>query len=479
MEFRFMVSDNNKVAAYYTQERINQEWLEQLKQACPQSEILIGKNIPAALRSDYVGQDVGLAAVYVKVSNSSEVQQAVKWAHEHAIAVTVRAGGTNLVGSTIPIGGMVLDVSGLNRILDLDEENRTLLVEPGVKLCDLQAFVESKGLFYPPDPAEKQACIGGNISTNAGGMRAVKYGVTRDFVLGLEVVLPDGTLVNLGSSCLKDTTGLNLKHLFIGAEGTLGVITKCLLKLIAKPEATEHALVGFKSLQDAICAVNVLQSASLIPTAIEFVEKKVIAIGEDFLQQDFPLPHSNAYLMITFDGKSDDVTEKLQQCNEVLAKHYDTEFLILKDPQISSRVWEIRAALAKAVQASGIWEPVDTVVPLSSIAEFVDYVSQVSLESGLRILAFGHAGDGNVHLCILKDQLPLELWPERLDEVLNKLYHKVYQLQGKITAEHGIGRHKRKYFLQEVNSSELLLMRKIKSALDPHGLFNPHSGYTA
>lgn len=459
--------------------QIKPEWIAKLREACPQAEILVGEDIPAHLRSDFVGRDVGQAGVYVKVANADEIQAAVKWAHEHSVEVTVRAAGTNLVGATIPLSGLVLDVSGLNRILKLDEENRTLLVEPGVKLCDLQAFVESKGLFYPPDPAEKQACIGGNISTNAGGMRAVKYGVTRDFVLGLEVVLPDGSLVELGSPCLKDATGLNLKHLFIGAEGTLGVITKCLLKLIAKPEAVQHALVGFKSLKDAICAVNVLQSASLAPTAVEFVEKKVIAIGEQFLNKEFPLPNSVAYLMITFDGKAAELPEKLAQCQRVLAEHYETEFLSLNDPKIADNVWAIRAALAKAVQASGVWEPVDTVVPLSSIAAFVDYVSQVADEEGLRILAFGHAGDGNVHLCVLKDELPIEQWPERLDAVLSKLYHRVYELKGKVAAEHGIGRHKRKYFLQEVNQTELALMRQVKAALDPQGRFNPHSGYTA
>lgn len=453
-------------------------WIEQLKAVCEQAEILVGEEIPATLRSDFVGSDIGTAEVYVKVSSTEQIQAVVKWAHEHCIAVTVRAAGTNLVGATIPQGGLILDISGLDRILELDEENRTILVEPGVKLCDLQAFVESKGLFYPPDPAEKQACIGGNISTNAGGMRAVKYGVTRDFVLGLEVVLPDGTLLKLGSPCLKDATGLNLKQLFIGAEGTLGVITKCLLKLIAKPEAVEHALVGFKSLNEAICAVNVLQSASLAPTAVEFVEKKVIAIAEDFLKQDFPLPNSVAYLMVSFDGKADELGDKLSKCQQVLSEHYDIEFLSLNETQIAQKVWTIRSALAKAVQASGVWEPVDTVVPLASIASFVDYVAKLSDELGVRILAFGHAGDGNVHLCVLKDQLPLEQWPECLDKVLSRLYAKVYQLQGKVAAEHGIGRHKRKYFLQEVDAGELLLMRRIKAALDPKGLFNPHSGYT-
>ena len=390
----------------------------------------------------------------------------------------MRGAGTNLVGSTIPQGGIVIDVSGLNRILELDEDNRTIVVEPGVLLCHLQAYVEERGLFYPPDPAEKNATIGGNIATNAGGMRAVKYGVTRDYVLALEVVTPQGKLLTLGTKCLKDSTGLNLKHLLIGSEGTLGVITKCYLRLIDKPESTCHALVGFKSLNEAIISVNEIKRALLEPTAIEFVERKVIAIGEEFVGKSFPLSQCTAYLVVTFDGQEGEAHERLLRCAQVLKEHHDIEFLALDDEQTANTVWTVRSALAKAVQASGIWEPVDTVVPLSSIADFVDYVSELSAKTGVRILAFGHAGDGNVHLCILKDDLAVSLWPETLKNILSSLYHRVYELGGKVAAEHGLGRHKRDYFLSEVNADELALMRAIKLALDPDNLFNRGSGYS-
>lgn len=440
--------------------------------------VILGQDIAPALRSDFMGQDIGSAEAYFKVQSTEEVQKLVRYAADHDLPITIRGAGTNLVGSTIPHGGIIIDLSAMNKILELDEANRTLLVEPGVLLCDLQAYVEERGLFYPPDPAEKNATIGGNIATNAGGMRAVKYGVTRDFVLGLEVVTAKGEVVHLGSKCLKDATGLNLKQLLIGSEGTLGVITKCLLRLITKPEATAHALVGFTSLREAITAVNDLHAANLAPTAIEFVEKKVIAIGEDFLHKQFPLPQSTAYLIVTFDGKASKLQAKLNQCREVLAQKHQIEFLDLNDPQVANTVWTVRAALAKAVQASGIWEPVDTVVPLNEIANFVDFLGELSKQHGIRILAFGHAGDGNVHLCILKDELPLGQWPQTLQQILSALYRRVYQLHGKIAAEHGIGRHKRLYFLQEVNETELSLMRSVKYALDPQGLFNPHSGYT-
>lgn len=454
-----------------------QDLVAELKVNCPNSELVVGPEIPSACLTDFIGTDVGAADVYVKASSTQEVSLALRAAYKRKMPVTVRGAGTNLVGSTIPRGGMVLDVSGMKRVLELDEDNRTILVEPGVKLCDLQALVESKGLFYPPDPAEKQATIGGNIATNAGGMRAVKYGVTRDFVLALEVVLPDGTILELGSPCLKDATGLNLKHLFIGSEGSLGVITKCLLRLIAKPEATAHALIGFNSLAEGISAVNTLYEANLAPTAIEFVEKKVIALGEEFVQADFPLPEYQAYLVVTFDGKAENLDEQLSACRSAIAAKYQIGFLPLTDPEVAHNVWTIRAALAKAVQASGVWEPVDTVVPLKDIATLIDDIAALSAQEGIRILAFGHAGDGNVHLCILKDDLPLEKWPDKLERVLSQLYARVYELHGKVAAEHGVGRHKRKYFLEQVNPAELKLMRLIKHSIDPYDLFNRGCGY--
>lgn len=456
------------------------ELKEQLKNLVSSDAIVaVGNDIEQHLLTDFIGAEIGKADAYVKITSAEEVQKVVSFAHENNLSITVRAAGTNLVGSTIPLSGIVLDVSGLDKILELDEQNRTILVEPGVHLNYLQAYVEERGLFYPPDPAEKNATVGGNISTNAGGMRAVKYGVTRDYVLGLEVVTPDGKLIDLGSKCLKDPTGLNLKHLFIGAEGTLGVITKCLLKLIDKPEATSHALIGFKSLSEAISAVNDIQGAHLDPTAIEFIERKVIALGQEYVGRAFPLPQCSAYLVVTFDGSADELQERLERCRQVVAAKHDIEFLSLEDKAVADDVWTVRSALAKAVQASGVWEPVDTVVPTHNIVDFVDYVAKVSEETNTRILAFGHAGDGNVHLCILKDDLPLDKWPEHLQGILSKLYHRVYELKGKVAAEHGLGRHKRRYFLDEVNKDELNLMRLVKQALDPQGLFNPHSGYTA
>ena len=426
--------------------------------------------------SDYVGAIQGKADVLVKAETTDDVAAALKLAYENDINIVIRGAGTNLVASTVPEGGLVLDVSNLKEIGQIDEFNQSIEVGCGVKLCDLQNFVESKSWFYPPDPAEKEATIGGNISTNAGGMRAVKYGVTRDYVRELEFVTPQGKVLKLGADTIKDSSGLNLKHLVIGSEGTLGVVTKARLKLIPKPAYTQSALLAFTSLRKALDALPTLFAMSLKPTAIEFVERKVIAIGENYLSKEFPCPEAEAYLIVTFDGCEQDVLDAFNIAKNEL-KNLCLDFIELTDPKVSSNVWEIRAALAKAVQASGIWEPVDTVVPLSKVADFVDFVNKLSQKEGVRILSFGHAGDGNVHLCIIKDEIPLEKWPLVLQHLLDEIYNNVYELGGLTAAEHGIGKSKRRYFLNHTAPETIALMRAVKAAFDPKGLLNPHDGY--
>ena len=244
---------------------------------------LVFDPIPSEYLSDALGRLHGEAEALVFPVSTEEVSGVLRYAHENRIPVTPRGAGTNLVGSTVPIqGGIVLDLSRMNRILELDKDTMTAVVEPGILLQDFQAFVEREGLFYPPDPGEKASSIGGNISTNAGGMRAVKYGVTRDYVRGLEVVLADGTVLNVGGKQVKDASGLSLKHLLIGSEGTLAVITKCLLRLIPKPETSVSILVPYADLNAGINSVLTILRANANPTAVEFMERKVVALGEAF-----------------------------------------------------------------------------------------------------------------------------------------------------------------------------------------------------
>ena len=441
-------------------------------------ETLYKEQIPSSLMTDFVGTRAGHADYYFKPFDEDSVASCLSIAHEHQIPVTIRGAGTNLVGSTVPDNGLVLDLSALNRILELDEENMCVTVEPGVLLKDLIDFVQSKGYFYPPDPAEKNASIGGNVATNAGGMRAVKYGVTRDYVLALDVIKSDGTKISIGSRTRKDTTGLSLKHLIIGSEGTLGVITRITLKLLPLPDYTQSAVIAYHALADAIASVNVILKGNLEPTAIEFVEKRCIALGERYLNSEFPCRDADSYLIVTFDGTKEMVTERLNCCKNLVLAHGAYEFIALDDEEVSKNVWAIRSALALAVKAAGVWEPVDTVVPIGSIAKFVEKCREISSAHGVRIVPFGHAGDGNVHLCIIKDAIPDAKWPEILDSTLDALYNCAYELGGLISAEHGIGKAKRRYFLKHINKEARELMLGIKQAFDPLNLFNQHDGYT-
>lgn len=440
-------------------------------------ELVFAPFIDKKYLSDFIGYYQGKADVYVKPVDDEDVQTVMKIAYANKLNVTIRGAGTNLAGSTIPDGGVVLDMSGMNKILKLDEDTLTITVEPGVILKDLIKYVEDRGYLYAPDPAEKGASIGGNVSTNAGGMRAVKYGVTRNYVLGLDLVKVDGTKISLGSKTYKYSSGLNLQQLVVGSEGTLGVITKITLKLLPLPEFTLNTVIAFDSLSQGIKNVNKIFKSHLDPTAIEFVEKKVIAYGEKFLNKEFPCQRAKSYLIVALDGDKDGVYERFEKLKQVVTDNGAIDVIPLDDPAVAKEVWEIRGAIARAVNASGPWEPIDTVVPLDKITTFVDYVNSLIEQGYPRMVAFGHAGDGNVHLCVLKDDIPDDKWRDILNDTMEKLYGKAYELGGLVSGEHGVGKGKRKYFIENTDPLERELMINVKKSFDEFNLLNPHDGY--
>lgn len=440
-------------------------------------ELVFAPFIDKKYLSDFIGYYQGKADVYVKPVDDEDVQAVMKIAYANKLNVTIRGAGTNLAGSTIPDGGVVLDMSGMNKILKLDEDTLTITVEPGVILKDLIKYVEDRGYLYAPDPAEKGASIGGNVSTNAGGMRAVKYGVTRNYVLGLDLVKVDGTKISLGSKTYKYSSGLNLQQLVVGSEGTLGVITKITLKLLPLPEFTLNTVIAFDSLSQGIKNVNKIFKSHLDPTAIEFVEKKVIAYGEKFLNKEFPCQRAKSYLIVALDGDKDGVYKRFEKLKQVVTDNGAIDVIPLDDPAVAKEVWEIRGAIARAVNASGPWEPIDTVVPLDKITTFVDYVNSLIEQGYPRMVAFGHAGDGNVHLCVLKDDIPDDKWRDILNDTMEKLYGKAYELGGLVSGEHGVGKGKRKYFIENTDPLERELMINVKKSFDEFNLLNPHNGY--
>lgn len=450
---------------------------EELRAIIKDDARIVTDNIEEKYLSDNLGRKKGTAGALVFPTSTGEVSAILKYAGEHNIPVTPRGAGTNLVGSTVPYGnGIVLDFSKMNRILEIDRENFTATVEPGVVLEDFQKYVEEQGLFYPPDPGEKKATIGGNISTNAGGMRAVKYGVTRDYVMGLELVLSDGTVLTTGGKNRKDTSGLDLKEIVIGSEGTLAVITGCVLKLIPKPEESLSVLISFDSLKSGIESVRSILNANINPTAVEFIERKVVKLGEDFLNLTFPEPSAAAYLLLTFDGRKEEIAAGISRLKDIL-KGKVISVIELSDKNLAADVWKIRGVLVKAVEAVSEQEPLDIVVPINKIDTFVNFVNELEKESGMRMISFGHAGDGNVHLCVVRGDRSEEAWEKELSVNLAKLYAKANELGGLISGEHGIGLSKRSFFFAETDKANVRLMNEIKNAFDRKHILNEGISY--
>ena len=458
--------------------KVTENDIEFLRAATSPDRVLVGDEISEDYSHDELAGVKAMPEVLVRVLYTEEVSKIMKHAYERNIPVVVRGSGTGLVGACVAInGGIMIETAFMNKILELDTENLAVTVQPGVLLMELAAFVEEHDLFYPPDPGEKSATIGGNISTNAGGMRAVKYGVTRDYVRGLEVVLADGTVLQVGGKQVKDASGLSLKHLLIGSEGTLAVITKCLLRLLPKPETTVSVLVPFADLGTGIRSVLTILQANANPTAVEFMERKVVALGESFSGVQYPRPDAGSYILLTFDGHESEVNANIERVRRLALDNGAIDYIVLRSAEQAADIWKVRGALVMAVEAVSEQEPVDIVVPISHTADFVRYINELEASSGVRMIAFGHAGDGNVHLCVVRDGRDQQTWERELHENMEQAYAKAYSYGGVASGEHGIGISKRSYFLRETAQENLAVMNTIKTALDPKHTLNDQKSY--
>ncbi len=438
--------------------------------------VLFGEEINEEYSHDELSDTVSFPDLVVKVTSTEEVSNVMKYAYEHNIPVTPRGSGTGLVGSSVAMeNGIMLDTTLMNRFLELDEENLTITVEPGVLLMELAAYVQERDLFYPPDPGEKSATIGGNISTNAGGMRAVKYGVTRDYIRGLEVVLPNGEVVEFGGKVVKNSTGYAMKDLMVGSEGTLGIITKATLKLLPLPKKAISLLIPFPSLEKAIGTVPLIIKSKSIPTAIEFMQREVIMDAEKYLGKKFPDNTSDAYLLLKFDGNS---TEEIERAYEGVAQicleQGALDILISDTTEREESIWKARGAFLEAIKGSTTYmDEVDVVVPRASVNEMVEYIHNLHKEVNVRIKSFGHAGDGNLHAYILKDDLSDEEWECRMKGAMDRIYTKARELRGQVSGEHGIGFAKKPYMFESLDPATVEIMRGIKKAFDPKNILNP------
>ena len=444
------------------------------------SRAIVGENIGEEYSHDELGSLRVAPEIVIKAMSTEEVSRVLAYANRELIPVTPRGAGTGLVGAAVPaMGGIVLDLSGMNRILELDKDNLTVTVEPGVLLMTLAAFTEENDFLYPPDPGEKTATIGGNISTNAGGMRAVKYGVTRDYVRELEVVLADGQVLTLGGKVVKNSSGLALRELIVGSEGTLGVVTRATLKLLPLPKVSISLLVPFPTLKNAIDAVPEIIRSKAIPTAIEFMSREVILASETYLGTRFPDSSADAYLLLKFDGNSkSEVETDYSKVAETCLALGAIDVFIMDTEERSGSVWKARGAFLEAIKNSTTeMDEVDVVVPRSAVNEMVTYTDSLQEKIGIRIRYFGHAGDGNLHIYVLRDELDETEWKQKLNTAMRMMYDKAQELCGQVSGEHGIGHAKMEYLEASLGKTPLAIMQGIKKVFDPNGILNPSKDY--
>jgi len=455
--------------------KISKTDIEKLQDICGAGNV-IAENIGEDYSHDELGSVISLPDVLVKVQSTDDISAVMKLANERNIPVTVRGSGTGLVGAAVATkGGILIETTGMDQILELDKDNLTLTVQPGVLLMDIAAYAIEFGFLYPPDPGEKTATIGGNISTNAGGMRAIKYGVTRDYVRGLTVVLPDGKVLKLGGKVVKNSSGYSLKDLIIGSEGTLAVIAEAILKLVPLPVVSVSMLIPFNTMEGALDAVPKIIRSKAAPVAIEYLTKETIRFAEDYLGKRFPDTRYPAYLLLTFDGNSkknvdDEFTRTADLCLELGAE----DVYIIDTIDRIDTVWKARGSFLEAIKAStDEMDECDVVVPRNRVAEYIKFSHSVAEDVGLRIPYFGHAGDGNLHLYLCRDGIEKKLWQEKLTKAFDLLYSKAAEFGGLPSGEHGIGYAKKQDLLDMVGFEQVSLMAGIKKVFDPNGILNP------
>ena len=418
-----------------------------------------------------------LPDVVIKPRTAEEISRILKICNKHKIPVTPRGAGTGLSGGALPhLGGVLLSIERFNQIIDIDERNLQVTTEAGVITEVLQNAVREKGLFYPPDPSSRGSCfIGGNIAENSGGPKAVKYGVVKDYVLNLEVVLPTGEIIWTGANVLKNATGYNLTQLMVGSEGTLGIVTKIVLKLIPHPKHDLLMLVPFTSPENACAAVSATFRAGFTPSAMEFMERDALEWTMKFVDNSI-VPFSediNAHLLIEVDGNDLDVLMKEMEGIAAIMMGFDcADILFADDAQQKTELWKLRRRVGEAVKSNSVYKEEDTVVPRAELPVLLKGVKDIGRKYGFKSVCYGHAGDGNLHVNIIKGNLSDEEWNGSLKGGIVEIFELVKKLGGTISGEHGIGLVQKEYMPIIFDSVQLRLMKEIKKLFDPANILN-------
>ncbi len=457
------------------EQRLTQEARQALQDIIPENRLRFNKeDIEDYCHDEYPDVYVQPEGV-VLAATEEEVVSVLKWSDRFDVPVTPRGSGTGLSGGCLAsCGGIVLSLERMKAIKEIDKEGLFVITEPGVITQNLHEAVEAEGLFYPPDPASLDSCsIGGNIAEDAGGPRAYKYGTTRQYVQGLRVVLPNGNLLELGGKLIKNVTGYNLTYLIVGSEGTLGVVTEITLRLVSKPKQVVDLLIPFPSMNDATCTINEFLNAGLVPTTMEFMDKAAVQRSSRFLNKQLPFMDAPAQILVQLE---DDglLEERLELAQGIADKHNAIDILLAENPVQRETIWQARRSLFEALkQSEGSMELADLSIPRHRIPVLIDGIRCIAAENEIEIINYGHAGDGNVHVHVMQNDMPRDVWDIKRKDTLHKLFSLAVSLGGVISGEHGIGLLKKRYIGTCLSDDAIRLMKLIKKSFDPKGLLNP------
>ena len=468
--------------------KVTPEIVEKFKEIAP-GRVYVGEEINDDFTHDEMSiYGKAMPEAVIDALTTEEISAIMKICYENTIPVTPRGAGTGLVGACVPIaGGIVINTTKMNKILGYDLNNFVVKIQPGVLLNDLAEDCVSQGLMYPPDPGEKFAAVGGNVSTNAGGMRACKYGATRDYVRAMTVVLPNGDITKFGSTVSKTSSGYSLVNLIVGAEGTLGIITELTLKVIPAPKAVLSLVMPFETLSDCISTVPLFKKNNLDPQALEFMERAIVEksekyIGKAVYPKQIEGVDAGAYLLVTFDGKDMEELEVImEQAAEIALENGALDVIVADTPPKIKDVWAARSSFLEAIKHETNWkdglellDECDVVVPLDQIAPYVEYVYGVGERLGLQVESFGHAGDGNLHIYVIgDDQISVEDFKKSADEFFDEIYPEATRVGGLVSGEHAIGSGKLPYLYQAEGEINMALMMGIKKVFDDKLIMNP------
>jgi glycolate oxidase len=448
------------------------------KEFIPSDRLVINEEQRRKYDHDYTEDLHFLPELVLIPTSAEEIAKIAAHCNEQMIPLTVRGAGTGLSGGALPVsGGIILSMEKLNRLLEIDEENFQATVEPGMITQLFQEEVAKKGLYYPPDPASRGSCfIGGNLAESSGGPHAVKYGVTKDYVLNLEVVLADGAIMWTGANVLKNATGLNLTQLMVGSEGTLGIITKAVMRLIPMPKLDRLLLAPFKKAEDACAIVARIFHQGVTPSALEFMEKDALKFAQKYIDGiEIPIEDDiEAHLLIELDGNDEEqLAKEAEALYELIAEYEVGEILYAESESEKDRLWKLRRSLGEAVKANSIYKEEDTVVKRAELPALLKGVKEIGSRYGFKSVCYGHAGDGNLHVNILKGELSEKAWNEDLKEAIREIFQLCKQLGGTISGEHGIGLVQKEFMDIMFSEREIQLQKDIKAVFDPNNILNP------